>query len=403
MTEANPPLDTAEAQCSRGSAMPTDTADNNSPSVEYFRDDIFTPNVVSNGQPQQEQPEEQNAAQSESDASQDGQGEAGWYSVPIEGAIYQPALLSARAPEPQHVARLGSPAQNQNQIQGQTQSMPTSDAMPAPHARTRTRGPGHRSGRSSQSSALEALSSNTDIDDDDLLNTGGDQAHENASPQRPEDILGHFAQNSAHEAFSQNIDADDDVPPNLGNRAYDNASPQQPEDILGHSAQRSTHEAFSQSTDTDDDVPHNASRQRLQNVLDRYSRSLTSDSPSENSDIDHDGFSGTSERAYGNTNRQQLESILGISSTPIDDPFVDPLRPRRPQFIDSDEPSYSIGQAAPDSSPAIPSLQRVMGIGRGIGMGNAIAAHIQGSGLKSGGPMNPMPRLDNKRTRKRSG
>lgn len=77
--------------------------------TDYFRDELFTPNAVSDAVPQHNGQEPHNG---NPDAGQEGPSEEEmWYSTPLEGAIYQPHEASGWFLEPEpaqpHVARLG--------------------------------------------------------------------------------------------------------------------------------------------------------------------------------------------------------------------------------------------------------------------------------------------------------
>lgn len=89
--------------------MSSNPADEQQSHTDYFRDELFTPNAVSDTVPQHNGQEPHNG---NPDAVQEGQSEEElWYSTPLEGAIYQPHEASGWFLEPEpaqpHVARLG--------------------------------------------------------------------------------------------------------------------------------------------------------------------------------------------------------------------------------------------------------------------------------------------------------
>lgn len=83
--------------------------------VEYFRDELPNPTFVPDEMREQAQASEEayyaqhGAQHGGAEGEQGEEGGEGWYSVPLEGAIYQPPEIAKGPPEeaPQHVARLG--------------------------------------------------------------------------------------------------------------------------------------------------------------------------------------------------------------------------------------------------------------------------------------------------------
>ncbi len=302
--------------------MPSDTAGSNSTFIEHFRDDIFTPNVVSNGQPQQEYQQEQQqeaAPESEADTNPGSENPEGWYSVPIEGAIYQPALFSAPAPGPQHVARLGG--------------VPESDAMPAPRA------PAPRA----QPRATARPST-------------GRAAHNASSGTMPS---GTTPPGTTPSRTTPHGDVPYDPTP-YGDTPYDN-----------------TPYADTPYSDTPyDDTPYGDAPPHTPPRIPPARTRRFSSFPARSTDIEDSDLRNEGNTTRNTTARQQLEEVLGIPSAPMEDPFVDPLMPVRPQSYDdyaSIEPADNMLLDSASATPRtmIPGLRPTMGISVGrIGVAN---------------------------------